>query len=258
MRRARAGRRHPARLLRRVLAAALAMGLAAMLALLAWGYGRGRPQDLPWTPLDLGQPVGLFTGRKLAALHGDAPGCRTLLARAGVRFTALPARDGGERCGYGDAVRLRDGGALTTALAPASVGTSCPVAAALAMWEWNVVAPAARRHFGAAVARIDHFGSYSCRRMYGRTQGSWSEHATANAIDIAGFRLSDGTRLTVRRDWAATGPNAAARRAFLREVRDGACPLFATVLSPDYNAAHADHFHLDQANRGVAGWRACR
>jgi hypothetical protein len=40
-------------------------------------------------------------------------------------------------------------------------------------------------------------------------------------------------------------------------VRDGACRLFATVLSPDYNAAHRDHLHLDEAKRG-AMWRACR
>ncbi|MFN3798647.1 MAG: extensin family protein, partial [Sphingobium yanoikuyae] len=46
--------------------------------------------------------------------------------------------------------------------------------------------------------------------------------------------------------------------AFLRDVRDGACGLFSTVLSPDYNAAHRDHFHLDQAERGATGWRACR
>ena len=36
-------------------------------------------------------------------------------------------------------------------------------------------------------------------------------------------------------------------------LRDGACGLFATVLSPDYNAAHRDHFHLDQAARGRFG-----
>ena len=45
---------------------------------------------------------------------------------------------------------------------------------------------------------------------------------------------------------------------FLRRVRDGACDLFSTVLSPDYNSAHADHFHLDQAERGASGWRLCR
>ena len=114
--------------------------------------------------------------------------------------------------------------------------------------------PAAQRHLGARVVAIEHFGSYNCRRMYGRDAGSWSEHATADAIDIAAFRLSDGRRVSVVNDWNG----APADRAFLREVRDGACGLFATVLSPDYNAAHRDHFHLDQANRGTMGWRACR
>jgi hypothetical protein len=122
------------------------------------------------------------------------------------------------------------------------------------MWEWNVVAPAAQRHFGTRVTAIEHFGSYNCRRMYGRDAGAWSEHATANALDIAAFRLADGRRVSVVGDWEGTSQE----RAFLREIRDGACPLFATVLSPDYNAAHRDHFHLDQADRGGMGWRACR
>lgn len=227
--------------------------LLATLALVACGVLRGRPQDLPWTPLDLGQPVGLFTGRKLTALTGDAAACRALLTQSGVRFTTLPARRDGQ-CGYEDAVRLTSGGARDIALSPVGLGMACPVAAAVAMWEWNVLAAAARRHFDARVTRIDHFGSYSCRRLYGRDAGAWSEHATADAIDIAGFRLSDGTRISVARDWSGGG----AKAAFLREVRDGACGLFATVLSPDYNAAHRDHFHLDQAARGATGWRACR
>jgi len=42
----------------------------------------------------------------------------------------------------------------------------------------------------------------------------------------------------------------------LQAVRGGACGYFTTVLSPDYNAAHADHFHLDQAKR-LGGWGAC-
>jgi hypothetical protein len=229
------------------------LALLATLALVAWAVLRGRPQDLPWTPLDLGQPVGLFTGRKLAGLTQDPAACRGLLTQAGVRFTALPARRDGQ-CGYDDAVRLTSGGARSTMLSPANLGMACPVAAALTMWEWNVLLPAARRHFDARVTRIDHFGSYSCRRLYGRDAGAWSEHSTADAIDIAGFRLSDGTRISVARDWKEGGPKA----AFLREVRDGACGLFATVLSPDYNAAHRDHFHLDQAARGEKGWRACR
>ena len=230
---------------------ALALIAAAAFALLV--VARARPQDLPWTALDLGQPIGLFTGRKLAALTSDAPLCRALLAHAGVRATALPPRRAG-RCGYDDGVRFAAGGARGIAYVPAGLGTSCAVAATLALWEWDVVQPTALRHFGVAVTRIDHFGSYSCRPIYGRAGAPLSEHATADAIDIAGFRLADGTRITVARDWRGNDAQA----AFLHEVRTGACRLFATTLSPDYNAAHRDHLHLDQAERGAMGWRACR
>ena len=239
----------------RCLFGAVAIGALLLATLFAgWALLRGRPQDLPWTPLDLGQPIGLFTGRKLVALRGAGARCRALLDRAGVRYTALPPRHDGPQCGYDDALRFRSGGARRIALSPASVGVACPVAAALALWEWDVVQPAAQRRFGARVTTIDHFGSYNCRRLYGRSEGGWSEHATAQAIDIAGFRLADGTRITVARDWQGSGDKA----AFLRAVRDGACRLFATTLSPDYNAAHRDHLHLDQAARGAWGGRACR
>ena len=232
----------------------LFLALLGLGGLLLYGHARRHPEDVPWTKLDLGRPVGLFTGRKLAALDGEPAFCRALLTKAGIRFIALPARNAGPQCGYDEAIRFRGGGALTIGWRPADLGTSCPVAAALAMWEWNVVQPAALEHFGGQVAAIDHFGSYSFRRMYSRSEGAWSEHATANAIDIAGFRLEDGTRISVLTDWQTEGPRA----AFLRDVRNGACKLFATVLSPDYNAAHRDHLHLDQAERGEMGWRACR
>ena len=230
----------------------LVIGLS--IGLMLWASLRGRPQDLPWTPLDLGAPVGMATGRKLTALTEDFPQCRALLDRAGVRYAVLPPRKGEGQCGYADGIRLANDGARKIAFSPAGLGVACSVAAALSVWEWDVVQPAAIRHFGARVASIDHFGSYSCRRIYGRDAGNWSEHSTADAVDIAGFRLTDGTRVTVARDWKGDD----AKSAFLREVRDGACTLFATTLSPDYNAAHADHLHLDQANRGSMGWRACR
>lgn len=236
----------------RLLKILLAGGLVAFAGLLLWGYARSHPEDLPWTKLDLTQPIGAFTGRKLAGVSGEE--CRSLLSRAGIRFVPLPPRNPGGQCGYEDAVRFRPGGAVQIGFAPRDLGTSCPVAAALALWEWHVVQPAALEHFGSKVAAIDHLGSYSCRRMYGRSEGAWSEHATANAIDIAGFRLEDGTRISVLQDWEKEGP----RGAFLRDVRDGGCKLFATVLSPDYNEAHRDHLHLDQAERGEMGWRACR
>jgi hypothetical protein len=234
--------------------ASLLIGLIGFGALLLYGYSRSHPEDMPWTELDLAQPVGAFTGRKLAALDRSGASCRPLLERAGIRFIALPVRSGGEQCGYRDGVRFKPGGALDISYRPAGLGTSCPVAAALALWEWHVVQPAAIEQFGSKVAAIEHFGSYNCRRIYGRSEASWSEHATANALDVAAFRLEDGRRITVVGDWDDAGPKS----KFLREVRDGACQLFATVLSPDYNAAHRDHLHLDQADRGSFGWRGCR
>ena len=232
----------------------LFLALAAFCGLLLYGYGRNHPEDLPWTDLDLARPVGAFTGRKLAELGGEGERCKWLLSRAGIAYNALPQLSYVPQCGYEDAVRFTGGGALDIAYRPADLGTSCPVAAALALWEWHVVQQAAVKHFRQKIASIDHFGSYSCRRLYGRSEGGWSEHATANAVDIAAFRLEDGRRISVVGDWK--GEDTKAR--FLRDVRDGACRLFATVLSPDYNAAHRDHLHFDQAERGALGWRGCR
>jgi hypothetical protein len=229
----------------------LLLAVAIFLALLASAYARRHPQDVPWSPLDLSQPVGLFTAAKVAGLKG--PACKALLRRAGIGFRGLPGRREGPDCGYDDAVRLT-GGAATIGYRPTGLGTSCRVAAALALWEWNVVQPAALRHFGRHVVSIDTFGSYSCRRIYGRRTGQWSEHARANAVDVAAFRLEDGRRVSVAGDWR--GDSTKAR--FLHEVRDGACRVFATTLSPDYNAAHRDHLHLDEAGRARMGWRACR
>lgn len=243
------------RRLRRALITAIVLALLIGGALLGYASLRHRPQDLPWTRLDLSQPIGIFTGRKLAGLTDDYTQCRVLLRAAGVRYTMLPKLSGDNpKCGYSDGIRFAPGGSREIALRPRNLAISCPVAAALALWEWEIIQPAAQKHFGSAVVEIEHLGSYSCRRIYGRSAGDWSEHATADAVDIAAFRLADGRRISVLADW----DEGADKAAFLREVRTGACKLFSTVLSPDYNAAHRDHLHLDEAERGEMGWRACR
>jgi hypothetical protein len=240
---------------RRAILATLIFATLLIAGLLGYAVLRGRPQDLPWTRLNLSDPIGSFTGRKLAGLTDDFAECRALLRAAGVRYTVLPAVKGDDpACGYADGIRFAPGGSRGIAYSPANLGTSCPVAAALSLWEWEILQPAAQKHSGSSVVEIEHLGSYSCRRMYGRSAGDWSEHATADAIDVAGFRLDDGTRISVVKDWGEGGEKA----AFLREVRTGACRLFSTVLSPDYNAAHRDHLHLDEVERGEMGWRSCR
>ncbi|HET9355473.1 MAG TPA: extensin family protein [Sphingomicrobium sp.] len=234
--------------------------LLIVLALAAWlgrrefqAYVRAHPEKFPWTPLSLADPIGPYTARKLAALGEDAAQCRALLARAGDRDSpAPPVASSTPDCGYADGMTIiaEDG---SPAFAPAGLVTACPVAAALRLW-LPAVQQAARRHLGSTVVRIDHFGSYSCRQLYGGSAGPWSEHATADALDIAGFRFADGRRITVAGHWTGSGTEA----AFLRAVRDSACDLYATVLSPDYNDAHRDHLHLDQAARGARGGSLCR
>ncbi|MCZ8369614.1 MAG: extensin family protein [Porphyrobacter sp.] len=172
-------------------------------------------------------------------LRSDVNACRAVLERSGITFTALPSAGEGD-CARTDRTQLGD-----YPLAPDTPPLTCPVAAALEIWRRESLAPAARDILGSGIARIEHLGAFSCRRMYGGSDGPWSEHATANAIEIAGFVLDDGRKINVLRDW--NGEDAEAR--FLRAARDGAGTSFATVLSPDYNAAHADHFHFDQDGR---------
>ena len=94
---------------------------------------------------------------------------------------------------------------------------------------------------GQNLKRIHHFGTYACRRQNGNNSGAWSEHAFANAWDISAFELTDGKIISVKSDWNGTQKP----RQFLRAARKSACRIFRVTLSPDFNAAHHDHFHLD-------------
>ncbi len=236
----------------------LGCGLILLLALAAgwggWRWLQAHPEHDPWEPLALTQPIGWATSDKLAALVPDGAACRELLQRSDVHFAPLPSVGEGS-CVAADRTRLADDVVPGLVLRPAGVAPSCGVGAALILWMRERVQPAAQRHFGQRVIRLEHLGSYSCRSIGGGTGGTPSEHSTGNAIDVAAFVLADGTRVSLIADWRSTpdGP----RSRFLRDTRDGACELFATTLSPDYNAAHADHFHFDQAQR-ASGWSACR
>ena len=211
--------------------------LAALVA--GRGWLAEHPEHDPWAPLDLRHPSGWATAMKLRALKGDVGQCHAVLARSQVAFSELPAMGEGP-CTRSDRTRLD-----RYPLAPSPPPTTCAVALALQLWQRDTLMPEAEAIFGSRVARIEHLGAYSCRRLYGRDEGPWSEHATGNAIDIGAVVLEDGTRIRVLEDWNGGGNKA----RFLRRIRDGACRAFSTVLSPDYNAAHRDHFHLDMAGR---------
>ncbi|GAA5050700.1 extensin family protein [Erythrobacter westpacificensis] len=204
------------------------------------------PQHNPWAPLDLRDDRGWATQTKLSGLRGDREGCRTVLDRSEVAFSTLSAAGEGE-CRRDDRLTLD-----TMPFAPRFPEVTCPVAAGMVLWLEKDVQALAKDILGSSVERVEQLGTYSCRRMYGDADAAWSEHATGNAIDIAGFRLSDGRTVSVLEDW----DNGGAEGRFLAAVRDAACDSFGTVLSPNYNAAHADHFHLDQGRNPAMG--ACR
>lgn len=196
------------------------------------------PEQSPFATLDLERPIGWATPMQFARVRGDAEACTAALGAAQIGVEPIEDRrtDEARRCGFRNAVLLTQ----STYPYSGAVRVSCPLAAALYVWEREVVARAAEQ-LESPVARIEMIGAYACRNVYGRAEGRLSEHATANAIDISGFRLENGRAITVAGAWTADGADA----DFLREVRDGGCEVFSAVLSPDYNTAHADHLHLD-------------
>jgi len=225
----------------------LVLGLIVVAALIASGHIVLPPRYDPFAPLDVAEPPGFLTRFKFARARADGDRCRAALNRAGIVFEPVPDRVTGEGCGFTDAVRITRAG--SAALASPAV-TTCQLALGLAMLDRHHLGPMARASLGAPVTRIEHLGTYACRNINHATSGRRSRHATADAIDITGFQLADGRRLTLTGDWSS---GDSGRAAFLRAVRDAACSWFDVTLSPDYNPLHYDHFHLD-----MGGGRACR
>ncbi len=139
------------------------------------------------------------------------------------------------RCEVNTPVRLsRAGAGLNT-----PVVLSCALAVRFDEFLREAVQPLAKDEFGQRVVRVNQLGAFSCRGINGSNH--LSQHALGLAIDIAGFRLADGSTINVEKDWNEPGP----RRDFLRHVANQACRYFSVVLTPDTNADHYNHLHLD-------------
>ena len=213
----------------------------------------------PWAPLQVEAEPDWLTDIRLARTRRDPALCAAALASTGMQYDPVPDRATGPGCGFSHAVRLRT--------APVRFGTapltlSCPMALSFYMWERHALQPAAEARYGQRVAAIEHLGSYACRNVNlgeGAASGaSRSRHATADALDVAAFVLTDGRRISLVRDWRSpevdddpavvSVPTAA---LLLRDARRGACRFFDGVLGPDYNAALRDHFHLETGGFGM-------
>lgn len=167
--------------------------------------------------------------------------CLAALSATGARYALLADRYYAPGCQALGSVRLDrlagDRGNFTLAnLGP----VVCPLADAFAAWARYGVDRAARQMLGSPLARIETMGSYACRSVAGSAR--LSAHSRAEAIDIGAFVLADGRRVSVKDGWNGASDQ---ERAFLRTVHTSACKRFGTVLGPAYNAAHADHLHVE-------------
>lgn len=138
------------------------------------------------------------------------------------------------------------------ALQPAAL-LRCPMINPVDDWVRRSVAPAARHYFGSELVELKVAASYGCRPQNHVIGARLSEHGHANAIDISGFQLADGRTISLKSGWNG----APAERDFLRVVHQGACQRFTTVLGPNYDYNHRDHFHMDLARHGGQR-RICR
>lgn len=213
--------------------------------------------------------------------------CGAYLRDLDVTFEPLsPKREG--QCGAPAAIKVTAlGGDPAVTIAPGATLT-CPMTAALSRWVRETLQPAARHHLGTRIVSLRNAASYVCRRRYDDASKRLSEHALANALDISALETESGETVSVADHWlvpsveaapsAADAPPASdasaaeagtavtaavaaevpqadepdPKSAFLRAIHQGACKTFGTVLGPDANEAHKDHFHFDLKERNAA------
>lgn len=143
-------------------------------------------------------------------------------------------------CGIAKPVHIRT---MSDVLLSQLAVMDCETAITLKTWLENTAKPTfADKGGGLKGLRLS--GHYACKTQNNQPRGRLSEHARGRAVDISSFILMDGTVITVRDGWANKETNEV-----MRELHDGACGLFGTVLGPEADRYHAGHFHFDTARR---------
>lgn len=174
------------------------------------------------------QPLPGTTSRK-----GAICGARDI---EGVRLSPITARVQG--CGVEEPVRVT--AVAGVALSQAAT-MDCPTAMALREWVTEGVVPTIGNR-GGGVARLNVAGHYACRTRNNQKGARISEHGRGRAVDISGLVLKNGTVISVLNHWrdGTAGP-------ILKDLHRAACGTFGTVLGPNSDRFHRDHFHFDTA-----------
>ncbi|WP_395374047.1 extensin family protein [Marinicella sp. W31] len=192
----------------------------------------------PWIPFTIKDPMDTTIQEKLR--HLSPQSCLSIVAETAppdLQYATLSDHKAPSDCQLKNVLLVHH----TTLELPQAMIIHCPLLTSWLMFEQQQLQPLARKHLGSEVEKLRLYSSFSCRNVYGRESGKRSQHANAAALDIGGFTLTDGTQVSVLNHWSGND----AKSAFLKAVRDQACHYFGTVLGPEYNDAHHNHFHMD-------------
>ncbi len=166
-------------------------------------------------------------------------GSGTICGDPAIQGRVVPAIAGRlNGCGVANPVQVTSvqGISLSTAAT-----MNCETAQALSAWTKNGAIPAVG-NLGGGLTQFRVVAHYACRTRNSQPGARISEHGKGRAIDIAGFRLRNGDNITLLQGW---GDRRQGR--VLRQMWQAACGPFGTVLGPESNRFHLDHFHFDTA-----------
>lgn len=159
----------------------------------------------------------VIVGKQHGAVPAKLPGC-------GIRKGAVK-------------VYQVDGVSLST---PAVM--TCDTALALHRWVENGARDAVKK-YGGGVSKIKVAAGYACRTRNNRPGAKISEHGKGKAIDISAIYTKDGEEISVLKDWGR-----GKKGRMLKKMHKEACGPFGTVLGPNADRYHKDHFHFDTAS----------
>ena len=156
-------------------------------------------------------------------IRGGGQQCLSALSTAGIEFVSLgDVRD--KNCLIKNAIRIN---ILPNTKLSSPLTLNCKTASKLVTWLDEIEAKS-----------IDHMGTYNCRKM--RVSPIMSEHSFGTAIDIA--KINEAS---IKKHW----DNGSVEGNYLHRAAESAYSHFSNVITPDDNALHHDHFHLDQGYR---------
>ncbi len=189
--------------------------------------------------------------------------CRALLKGIGITYTEADPIGGPGECGIAAPIKVTAIGKRRSVSVSPAATINCKLAAAAVRWMDTKIQALATKEFSEPVVQIQNAASYACRRRNNQKTGKLSEHALGNALDVASFTLASGKVVTVLKGWRGQKDDtlveevvskvitrATPESRFLRQAHAAACEVFSTILGPEADQYHVNHFHLDLGRGG--------